>query len=136
MSFLLMLFTIKIIVSIFFVVLPFTQANANVMRKFTTLQGDSNILFHLYATAIVALLVSYGFGAYHAYQQYVLVSSVYVGIVSNGGASAILLMEYFKQGERKSSAQMASPISIIVFGAIFVGCVFSAIWPKMVIAPF
>jgi hypothetical protein len=126
MSILFLLFCFKITISILAVVLPFAVAKENSMKKMTTLSGQSRLLFRLYAVAIVSLLVNYVFGASQAYHQQFPWAAVIVGIVSNGGAAALLVKEkYINKGQ----AIMASPLSIGVFSSITIGLLLSVAFP-------
>ncbi len=86
------LFILKIAVSLVFLVIPFLFFSTQKLATITGVQSKSANLFRLYGWAIVALLVGYGFGLSEALAGSYPLPMVVMGIVSNGGATVILLM--------------------------------------------
>ncbi|MBE1301434.1 MAG: hypothetical protein GJ680_16220 [Alteromonadaceae bacterium] len=79
--------------------------------------------------ALIALLVNYGVGLIQTYQGTFPTGVVCVGIVSNLGASFILAREWLSNSSAK--AQVANPLSTMVFGVIGMGFCTSLLWPDV-----
>ena len=124
MTWLSLLLLVKIIGSVLFLVLPLLFLSKEKLEKALLVQAQTPQLFRLYGMAILALLVGYSFGVSAAESETFPWGVVFMGIVSNGGAALILLF---------SAGSKTNRISLIVFGLIALGLVFSALYPDWVL---
>lgn len=99
----------KIIYSIICLIIPFLFFNKTKLEKLTASTMQSVALFRLYGVAILALLVAYCFGLYQTLQDVFPLSAVWMGVMSNLGASAVLV---------KTSAWRTSKMNFVVFSVI------------------
>lgn len=97
MSFLSLLFIIKISVTALLVVLPFLFAPLAKLEVVTRVSAQGTLFFRLYGVAITALLIGYGFGIPVAESGQFPWGVATMGLVSNTGA-AVLLLRASKSG--------------------------------------
>ena len=92
MSFLAIVLAIKIVVIGFAIAIPFLTFSSSWLAGLTGVEGGGEIIFRLYGVAILALLIGYASAfpmlARGAFPWFVVV----MGIVSNGGATAVLVL--------------------------------------------
>ncbi|MEM9371504.1 MAG: hypothetical protein AAGA26_10135, partial [Pseudomonadota bacterium] len=81
---------VKIIVTVFGVVLPFLAFSPEFVERLTGWRVEP-VLLRLYGIAIAALLVGYGYGLMEVLGGWYPDGTVMMGLVSNGGATAALL---------------------------------------------
>lgn len=110
----------KIVVTIFFLAGPFLFLPREKLEKLTRVSADASTFFRLYGMAMLALAVAYLGGVWSVTQGVFPWVIVAMGIVSNGGATAVLLL----LGDRKSKRFIAP-----VFGAITLGLLLCAALP-------
>jgi hypothetical protein len=122
----------KIIITLLAVVLPFSLFNKEKLKHLSGLTGPSLLLFRLYAVSISALLVNYGFGLMHAHAQHFPLAAVIVGIVSNGGATALLVKQHFIE---QSNTSLSSIYSIAFFGFVTAGLLLAVFFQQIVLRP-
>jgi len=91
MSWLSLLFIVKITLTGILVVLPFLFFPKTKLEKTTSITTPTSTIFRLYGVAILALLVGYAFGIPISESNNYPLGIVCMGIVSNGGAAALLL---------------------------------------------
>jgi hypothetical protein len=90
-SWLALLLIIKISVTALLVALPFLFAPLVRLEATTRVSTKNTLLFRLYGVAIAALLVGYGLGIPAAESGQFPWGVVFMGLVSNAGASFLLL---------------------------------------------
>jgi len=95
MSWLALIFFIKISLTGMLVVLPFLLFPKLILETITSITTSEPTIFRLYGVAILALLVGYSFGIPVAESNNFPLGIVCMGIVSNGGAGALLLWSNF-----------------------------------------
>jgi len=127
MSLLLLLLIFKITITVFAVVIPYLKHEPQGLAKEHGLEGNSSLVFRLYGVAITALLVNYCFGAYQLVGGTFPQAAIWVGIVSNIGASIVLFSE---KNRAESQASIASSKAIITFGLIGFGLIFAVVFPS------
>ncbi len=88
---LVVLLGIKIIVTAIAVCLPFLAFSQQILSSSLQISTQSALLFRLYGVAILALLVCYSFGLQQALLGEFPWAIVATGVVSNGGASVLLI---------------------------------------------
>lgn len=120
------LFTLKIIGSLLLVVFPFMFMSRKKLDGELGIESQSDTLYRLYGMAIIALLVGYGGGIYQAVNGTYPVQFLLMGLVSNLGAT-YLLIKAGLQGKRK--------ISGIFFGGIGLGCALALSSPELAMQP-
>lgn len=91
MSYLSLLLVIKISATALLVAMPFLFAPLAKLEATTGVSAKSAFFFRLYGVAIAALLVGYGFGIPVAESGQFPWGVVSMGLVSNAGASFLLL---------------------------------------------
>lgn len=118
------LLTIKILITMIAVVLPFMFRPAASLAAYLGIESSAGLnpmLFRLYAVSIFSLLVGYGGGIWRAeYGVFPWVVAI-VGVVSNSGATAVLLVH----GRRKKRW-----IGVMFFGGIAAGLMLAMIIPN------
>ena len=125
MNLLAVLLLLKISVSLFALVVPFLLFPATRLEKLTGVQNSDGTFFRLYGMAILALLVAYGFGLHMALNGRFPDFAVVTGIVSNLGASAVLVLT---GGWRKNKALFG------FFSGIGIGLLWAMLFPEASIA--
>ena len=121
MSRLSLLLAYKIIVSLILVVIPFLLLPAEQIAQITQTEGADPSIYRLYAVAVLALLVGYGSAIPAAQKGHMPCGILSMGLVSNGGATLILLT----LGEGTSSLFFAG-----IFGSIAVLIAFAMLSPQ------
>ena len=91
MSILTITFVFKIFISLIFVALPMLVLPEKKIQALMKLPVSNVIVYRLYGMAILALLVGYGSGLMSALEGQFNPGVVLMGIVSNIGASVIML---------------------------------------------
>lgn len=124
MTLLTLLLGFKIIVTLIFVSGPFLLLPKDRLEAMTGAQVQSAALFRLYGMAATALLFGYGTGLWQGLQGNYPWGIILMGLVSNGGAAAILI------GTGPKQRPMAA-----LFGGIAVALILSALFPTQSIAP-
>jgi len=92
MSWLSLLLIIKVVVTSVLVVLPFLFLPKFKLEKAMNITTPTPTFFRLYGVAILALLVGYSFGIPYAENHNFPWGVVCMGVVSNGGATLLLLL--------------------------------------------
>ena len=90
MSFLALLFVLKILVTGFAVGAPFLFLTAARVHALTGYGEAAAPLFRLYGVAIFALLIGYGYGYWLLGQGIFPWGIIAMGVLSNGGGAAVL----------------------------------------------
>ena len=121
MTLLALLFTIKVAVTALMVCGPFLFFSREKLSAVLQFAVTNSILFRLYGVAILALLVSYGFGIVQTFYGEFPWSSVIVGIVSNAGATIVLTS--IRAGRKNQ-------LSAAFFGGLALLLMLSALWPE------
>lgn len=111
MSFLILILTFKIIISLAVVVFPALFRPVESLNKGFGTNLPDPYLFRLYGVAILALLIGYGYGIHLAYLGQYPWGIVMIGLVSNGGAVFVML---------KLSSWSRQSKGICLFGGIFI----------------
>lgn len=117
----------KIGITIFFLAGPFLLLPRDKLENLTRVRTDASTFFRLYGMAMLALTVAYMTGVWSAFHGVFPWGVVLMGIVSNGGATAVLLT----LGDRRSRAYIAP-----VFGAITLGLILSSAFPDAAMVNF
>lgn len=117
----------KIAITIGLLAVPFLLLPKQRLEKFVRLSGESAILFRLYGMAMLALAVAYLGGVWTVQQGIFPWTVVLMGLVSNGGATVLLLL----LGDRKSKRFIAP-----VFGGIAIGLFLCALHPATAMTSF
>lgn len=110
MSYLIAVLSVKIIVTLIVVVYPTFLRPVEALNKSFGTDLTDPYLFRIYGVAISALLVAYAYGIFLAQSGVFPWGIVLMGLVSNGGASAVMLV---LAGWEKQRA------GILLFGGIF-----------------
>lgn len=92
MSFLAIVLAVKIIVTAATIALPLLILPARRISTMTGLSADGATLFRLYGVALLALLVGYASGFWFLRDGEFPWGVVLMGIVSNSGAAAVLIL--------------------------------------------
>ena len=116
----------KILVTVLFVIFPLLAQSKERIGVQYGVRIESKLIFKLYISAIIALLTNYSFGLMQSLDGHFPETVVYVGIVSNVGATAFLLEEKFLNKEYP--AKVADITAITVFGVIGLLFVASLLW--------
>lgn len=124
MTLLTLLLCFKIIVTLVIVSGPFLLLPKARLETLTQSQMQTPALFRLYGVASLALLFGYGTGLWMGLQGTYPSGIITMGLVSNGGAAAILA------GTGKRQRPLA-----ILFGLIALGLAGTALFPAQSIAP-
>ncbi len=125
-SFISLLIIFKISVSLILVCLPFLAMTKARLEQITETAAVSDTFFRLYGIAILALLVGYA-TAFPLIQVGQFPWGVAImGVISNGGASFILL---------RGGSKTAKRVFVPIFGAIFAGLLVSLALPEFAITP-
>ncbi len=90
MSFLAILLAIKILVTAAFMAIPFLTFSTKRLAGTMGITGGGEVLFRLYGIALIALLAGYGSAFPLLARNEFPWGIVVMGIISNGGAAAIL----------------------------------------------
>ncbi|WP_417518585.1 hypothetical protein [Minwuia sp.] len=117
---------IKIFITVAFLAGPFLLSPQAKLEKRLSISAKSPMLFRLYGVSMLALAVAYASGIWQALQGDFPWGIVWMGIVSNGGAAAVLLLV----GPRNVSRAVAA-----VFGAIAIALLFCALMQQFALAP-
>lgn len=128
MSLLQILLISKIAVTVIAVIAPLLLFDRDKRARQYGLAPGSPLIFNLYAMALTALLVNYGFGLIQTYQGVFPASVVWVGIISNLGASFVLAKERLSNSTDR--ANVASALSTAVFGIIGLSFCASLLWSE------
>ncbi|MDB6061751.1 MAG: hypothetical protein JWM78_1854 [Verrucomicrobiaceae bacterium] len=121
MSWLSLLLIIKIGVTILFVAAPFLLLPKQKLEALTKITAPNSVFFRLYGVAVTALVVGYAFGIPSAEAGVFPHGVVWMGIVSNSGASVLLLT--YARGDKQNRALG------IIFGLIALGLIAAMISP-------
>ena len=120
MSFLVIVLTVKILVTVFALVLPFLLFSQSRIDRLSGFGGTPLLLYRLYGIALLALAVAYGGGLWQTLNgQFPWIVAI-MGLVSNGGASGLLII---------SGAARSRIVSTVVFGGIALGLAASLAFP-------
>ena len=114
MSFLSVLLIYKIVGSILLVCTPFLFFSQEKLEKLTKVQSQNTVLFRLYGVAILSLLVGYAFALHASFNGQFPFNGVIMGLVSNGGASIVML----SQGAWKTSKLPAAFVTSVAMGLV------------------
>ena len=122
MTFLTLLLLSKIVGTLFTVGLPLLLLPIETLDRFAGLRSEHGTLYRLYGIAIMALLVGYSGGVFQAQAGQFPSGVVHMGLVSNAGATVILLLSKVP-GLVKSSA--------VFFGLISLGLLAALLYPEV-----
>ncbi len=122
MTWLSLLLIVKIVVTSILVALPFLLLPKIKLEKLTKIKASSNTFFRLYGMAILALLIGYSFGISPAENNQFPWGVASMGLVSNSGATVILLL---------SNSSRQNQYLSVFFGLIAVGLITSMIAPEV-----
>ncbi len=117
----------KIVITIGSLTGPFLLLPKRKLESFTRISSDTPIFFRLYGMAMLALTIAYMGGVWSVQQGAFPWIIVTMGLVSNGGATAILLF----LGDRRSRRFIAP-----VFGGITLGLLLCALFPTAAMTSF
>ena len=121
-----LLILFKLAVTLLLLVGPFLLLPTKKLGRPLSISASSSTFFRLYGIAMLALATAYAGGLWLAWQDTFPWIVVMMGIVSNCGAAMILLRNWAARNLRPQA---------LLFGAIGVGFVLSALFPKAAIAP-
>ncbi|MEO0812627.1 MAG: hypothetical protein AAFY60_07170 [Myxococcota bacterium] len=120
-SFISLIITFKILVTLVLVGLPFLVMSKTRLERISGVTAVSPAFFRLYGIAIVALLIGYA-TAFPLIQEGQFPWGVAImGAASNGGASLVLI-------------QGAKQVFVPIYASIFVGLVVCMKWPELAMA--
>ncbi len=117
MTFLILLLTFKIIISLAVLVFPALFRPVESLNKGFGTNLPDPYLFRLYGVAILALLVAYGYGIQLASLGQYPWGIVMMGLVSNGGAVFVMLT---------LSGWSRQKTGVCLFGGIFIALLIAA----------
>lgn len=126
MNLLSLLLMLKIIVTFFFVSVPFLMFPKHKLEKLTKIQSQSTTLFRLYGVAITSLLIGYSFGLVQSMEGIFPYGPVYVGISSNGGGALVLIL---------SGGWSDNKFLTAFFSSVTVGLCASLVFPRLMLLP-
>jgi len=121
-----LLLLFKLLITLFLLAGPFLLFSAERLGRITSISADSPTFFRLYGMAMLALATAYTGGLWLAWQGIFPWVIVIMGVVSNCGAAMVLAQNW---ATRKLRPQA------LLFGAIGVGLLISAIFPDSLITP-
>ncbi|WP_109356882.1 hypothetical protein [Sphingorhabdus sp. EL138] len=121
------LLIIKIAVSLLTVVTPFVVFSGEKIDAIMNMKSKSTTLYRIYGIAVLALLVGYSGGIYHITQGEFPIGVVFMGIVSNLGATSALLA---------TGAFERNKFHTFFFGSIGIGLVLAILSPDLAMAAF
>ena len=124
MSWLSLLLTVKILVTLVIVALPFLLLPRQKLEAITRMTVTTPLFFRLYGVAIFALLVGYSFGIPMAEAGNLPWGVVCMGVVSNGGAATFMIS--FGRGTRNI-------LISIFFSLVTLGLLASLFVPDLVL---
>lgn len=125
MSPLVLLLAAKICVTLLGISLPFLILSRDRLDRFSGFAGTPLVLYRLYGTALLALIVAYGFGLLEAFDGAVPWAIITMGIVSNVGAAVILVA---------SGMAGSKPWLPAFFGLIAAGLILTAVFPAAAVS--
>ncbi|PCI53367.1 MAG: hypothetical protein COB36_13090 [Alphaproteobacteria bacterium] len=114
MTALTLLFLIKIFVTLIMVAAPLLLLSKERLESAMAIEAKSTSFFRLYGVAILALLFGYTGGAWQVSQNVFPIGVIIMGIVSNGGATLVLI---------KTGTASRSKFLTVFFGSITI-CLF------------
>ncbi|MEP5152655.1 hypothetical protein [Planktotalea sp.] len=126
MSIVLLIITFKIIVTLVLVAVPFLVFPMAKLSKLTGVSAQSAMFFRLYGVAVLALLVGYAGAFPLMWQDTFPWAVVIMGIVSNAGASLVLI---------NGGALKTKPLFALIYTGIALSLILCAIFPAVAIAP-
>lgn len=121
-----LLLLVKIIVTFFVVAMPFLFFSKEKIGRHMEIEAVSPTLFRLYGIAILALLAGYSGGIYLINQSVFPIAIIAMGLVSNAGATFILIL---------TGAANKQRFLTFFFAVITFGLGLAAIYPKVAISP-
>lgn len=127
MTLLLLLLSIKIIVTLGFVSAPFLFFSKQKIDGILGISGNSLGLYRVYGMAVTALLVGYAGGIYQHLNGVFPLEIILMGIASNAGATLMML----STGMAKDNKLLA-----VFFGTIAVLLIGCLLFPAAVTAQF
>lgn len=126
MTALTLLFFIKILITLIMVATPFILLPKAKLEAAMAIKAKSTSLFRLYGVAILALLFGYAGGAWQVSQGVFPLGVIIMGIVSNGGATLVLL---------KTKAASRNKFLTVFFGIVTTCLLLVLAFPKIAIMP-
>ncbi|GAW41452.1 hypothetical protein SH203_01858 [Brevundimonas sp. SH203] len=122
MSFLAIVLAVKILVTAVFMAIPFLTFPAKRLAERIGVTGGGGVFFRLYGVALTALLAGYGSAFPLLAKQEFPWGVVVMGIISNGGAAAILL----GAGARRKTAPVA--LFLLAITAALIAAAINPAW--------
>lgn len=92
MNYLSIILSFKIVITLVSIVLPFMLYHRSKLDRLMDMTSTSAILYRLYGVAVLSLLVAYSSGIYSATAGIFPWGVVFMGLVSNVGASSTLII--------------------------------------------
>lgn len=117
----------KIVITILCLAGPFLFLAREKLEKLTRVRADASTFFRLYGMAMLALAFAYMSGVWTVTQGIFPWAIVAMGVLSNGGATAVLLV----LGDRTAKRSIAP-----VFGGITLGLLLCAAFPDAAMTGF
>jgi len=121
-----LLISLKLTVTLLLLVGPFLLFSTEKLGRLLSISANSPTFFRLYGMAMLALATAYAGGLWFAWQGTFPWVIVLMGVVSNCGAAVVLL--------RGPDTRKLRPQALL-FGAIGIGFVLSALFSDKAIAP-
>ncbi|MEO9895271.1 MAG: hypothetical protein ABJD13_03295 [Paracoccaceae bacterium] len=126
MPFVSILIVLKIVVTLVLVALPFLVLPVERLNKATGVSASSTTFYRLYGVAVLALLIGYA-GAFPLLRQGTFPwAVVFMGIVSNTGATFVLI---------KGGSLACKRGFVMTYGAIALALIFCAAFPQIAMQP-
>ncbi len=126
MSFLLLVLSFKILVTIVLLCVPLFLLPKSRLDKIFAFGDPSENFYRLYGVAMTALLTAYLGGWFGAVEGRYIKEIVFMGIVSNVGAAVTMVFTGYAAKKRPT---------VIVFGLIGAGFIVAAVSPGFAMSP-
>jgi len=126
MSVLALILIAKMSVTLLAVVIPFLFFPKPTLDRTVGFGAPDGVFYRLYGVAVLALLVAYGVGYVQVQEGIYPEGVVWMGLVSNGGATLVLIL----MGQARKT-----PVFTAFFAAIAVGFAAAVLQPAAVMAP-
>ncbi|MEO1335159.1 MAG: hypothetical protein AAFV29_05930 [Myxococcota bacterium] len=127
MTLLSVLLTIKVLVTLVTIALPFIVLPKSTLDRIAGFGQPDTAFYRLYGTAVLALIVAYSGGIYQISMGIYPGAVIAMGLVSNAGATIILI----------ATGRVAkSLLFTLFFGAIAIGFAVAAAAPDLAMSPF
>ena len=120
---------VKIVVTLFFVAIPFLLLPQEKLgAMFRTEGAGSGALFRLYGVAMLAILANYAYGLWAVAHGRFPWGVIAMGVISNGGAVLVSLWTGAWRRARTLNAFFAAVAIALVLAAMFQRQALAALW--------